>query len=130
MSNLSPVYMARVHAFVTRPSDIRSRSEWITYKHVGVYIRCSTRYLEHLDSGFARYETVEIANVSVQADVRKQGLYSDLLVLVEASASGRTIYIENVHDPEQYQIYLRRGFTQIGKHGEPACFIKFPKELQ
>lgn len=89
-------------------------NRWFYGKFLDVYVK---NYFRHLQGEFSR--SFEIANVSVHAPYQKQGIYSDLLdfcfTLIEP---GQIVFVENVLNPYQESLYVRRGFKKYNLHGE------------
>ncbi len=132
MTKLPAAYEQEVREFLTETVEWTRRAEWINCAEVSCYIRRAQRSFILPSGESLSLATLEIANVAVEPVHQNKGLYAALLDVFDDVAGSRAVYVENVHFPEQYPIYLKRGFTPIYFQGDsrswPASFYKLPKE--
>lgn len=58
-----------------------------------------------------------------------KGIYSALLETLERHAKVEVLFIENVHNPDHFGIYLRRGFTHLVPDSEFEVTNHFYKQI-
>lgn len=80
------------------------RSTWFYGQHLDVYMRNGFRWING-----EKVRALTASNVTSKSP--GNGLYSQFLLFLESLAD--VVYVENVLYPDQYAIYLRRGYTAI-----------------
>lgn len=129
---LSPEFAQQVREFLAPRETLGRRAEWINCTELQCYMRRGQRTFQRLpENPSVSIHTIEIANITVHPKYQGQGCYAALLDLFDEVAGDRAVYVENVHFPEQYPLYLKRGFTPIYLKESPdfpASFFKLPKE--
>ena len=102
-----------------------TRNNWFETAHINVYVR---RESIHTLEG-ERTLCIDLANVTSKTPGK--GYYGHLLHHLElvAKTLGHVLFVENA-DVGTFNLYLRRGFTQIKvspMHHQANCFFKEPQ---
>lgn len=116
------VFYSEVRKFIDDETSMLP-SKWFNSKFMEVYLRNG---LKNVNGQVVRCITV--SNVQVYEEYQGTGEYGKFLDIIEQAAGNKPIYIENVHQREQDQIYLTRGYRLIPDQYSHlvSCFVKIP----
>ena len=102
-----------------------TRTRWFNVPTVDVYLKYSHRHVQ----GFY-LPSFEVSNVTVHK--KRRGIYDALLSLMWATIKPNEIlFVENVLDPNQIPLYIKRGFAKyhIFDAGAPSYYrVKQPTD--